>query len=168
MRKILGKVISAATVMMLALGLVAPVSGLAPSGEAHAESAVYYGTMVNNALTDGGGGGGPSDGGGGSGGGEYNPDNEGVSKKDVETSILPSDWGIENILKLILNILVYGLGAAATLGVIIAGIMYMTARDNEAQVAKAKTRLYEVVVGLVAWALMYAVLNWLIPGGINF
>lgn len=82
------------------------------------------------------------------------------------TSILPSDWGVSDILKLILNIVVYGLGAAAVLGVIIAGIMYMTARDNEAQVAKAKTRLFEVVIGLVAWAVMFAVLNWLIPGGL--
>lgn len=90
-----------------------------------------------------------------------------VRADDVETSILPGNWGIEDILKLVLNVIVYGLGAAAVLGVIIAGIMYMTARDNEAQVAKAKTRLYEIIIGLVAWAVMYAVLNWLIPGGLN-
>lgn len=86
---------------------------------------------------------------------------------DVETSILPGDMSIEDILKLVLNILVYGLGAAVVLGVIIAGIMYMTARDNEAQVAKAKTRLFEVVIGLIAWAVMFAVLNWLVPGGVS-
>lgn len=85
---------------------------------------------------------------------------------DVETSILPGYWGIDDILNLVLNIIVYGLGVAAVLGVIIAGVMYMTARDNEAQVARAKTRLYEVVIGLIAWALMYAVLRWLIPGGL--
>lgn len=85
----------------------------------------------------------------------------------VETSVLPGDMSIEDILKLVLNILVYGLGAAAVLGVIIAGIMYMTARDNEAQVAKAKTRLFEVVIGLIAWAVMFAVLNWLVPGGVS-
>lgn len=82
----------------------------------------------------------------------------------VETSILPADWGIEDILALALNVIVYGLGVAAVLGVIIAGVMYMTARDNEAQVTKAKTRLYEVAIGLVAWAVMYVVLKWLIPG----
>lgn len=84
----------------------------------------------------------------------------------VETSILPGDWGIADILNLVLNIIVYGLGVAAVIGVIVAGIMYMTARDNEAQVTKAKTRLYEVVIGLIAWALMYVVLKWLIPGGL--
>lgn len=86
----------------------------------------------------------------------------------VETSVLPSDWGIDDILKLVLNIVVYGLGAAAVLGVVIAGILYMTARDNETQVATAKRRLYEIVIGLVAWAVMYAVLQWLLPGGLNF
>lgn len=85
----------------------------------------------------------------------------------VETSILPSDMDINGILKLVLNILVYGLGAAAVLGVIIAGIQYMTARDDVAQVAKAKKRLIEIVIGLVAWALMFTVLNWLIPGGLT-
>ena len=85
----------------------------------------------------------------------------------VETSILPDNMDIQGILKLVLNILVYGLGAAAVLGVIIAGIQYMTARDDVAQVAKAKKRLIEIVIGLVAWALMFTVLNWLIPGGIS-
>jgi len=87
---------------------------------------------------------------------------------DVETSILPPDWDVEDILMLVLKVVVYGLGVAAVLGIVIAGIMYMTARDNEAQMAAARKRLYEVAVGLVAWALMYGVLNWLIPGGLSF
>lgn len=92
----------------------------------------------------------------------------------VDTNIIGGESGvdvgdgktaIENILKLVANILIYGLGVAAVLGVVIAGIMYMTARDNEQQVAKAKMRLFEVVIGLIAWAVMFAVLNWLLPGG---
>ena len=61
------------------------------------------------------------------------------------------------------NVLLYGIGAAAVIGVVIAGILYLTARDNEAQVAKAKTRLIEVAIGLVAWALLFTLLQWLIP-----
>lgn len=85
----------------------------------------------------------------------------------VETSILPEDLTMGGLLRLILNILVYGLGIAAVIGVVVAGIMYMTARDNEQQVAKAKTRLTWVVGGLVAWAVMFGVANWLIPGGLD-
>lgn len=81
----------------------------------------------------------------------------------VDTNILP-DTDIEGLLKILLNVLVYGLGAAAVLGVLICGVQYMTARDNEQQVATAKKRLYEVVIGLVAWAVMFTVLQWLVPG----
>lgn len=89
---------------------------------------------------------------------------------DVETNLLgtvPTDSdgeGIKKLLVLILKVLLYGIGAAAIIGVVIAGIIYLTARDNEAQVTKAKTRLVEIVIGLVAWALLFTVLQWLIPG----
>lgn len=86
---------------------------------------------------------------------------------EVSTSILPGNMCIKELLFLILKILVYGLGAAATVGVVIAGIQYMTARDNESQVSAAKTRLLNIVIGLVAWAVMWTVMNWLIPGGMT-
>ncbi len=154
MRKWFGKVVGAMMVGVMALGLVAPV--VVSSGAVEA-------AMVNNVTSDGGGGGGSNQGQGG----QQQQGGGGGTGGNVETSILPNDWEVEDVLKLVLNIVVYGLGAAAVIGVVVAGIMYMTARDNEAQVTKAKTRLFEVVVGLVAWALMYAVLNWLLPGGLN-
>lgn len=86
---------------------------------------------------------------------------------DVSTSILPGNMCIKELLFLVLKILVYGLGVAATVGVVIAGIQYMTARDNESQVAAAKQRLLNIVIGLVAWAVMWTVMNWLIPGGMS-
>lgn len=83
----------------------------------------------------------------------------------VDTSVLPSSVSdIQSLLILIVKILFYGLGAAAVVGVVVAGILYLTARDNENQVTKAKTRLFEIVIGLVAWALMWTVLHFLIPG----
>lgn len=92
-----------------------------------------------------------------------------ISVNDTpETSILDPNMDIEGILKLALKILVYGLGVAATAGVVIAGVMYMTARDSEQQVATAKKRLIEIAIGLAAWAVMFALLNWLIPGGMSF
>ena len=81
----------------------------------------------------------------------------------VEPNILSDDMDIEKLLKLVANIMLYGLGAAAVIGVIVAGIMYLTAKDNEQQVAKAKKRLLDVVIGLVAWAALWTVLHWLIP-----
>ncbi len=82
----------------------------------------------------------------------------------TQTNILDPNLDIDGLLKLILAVLVYGLGAAAVVGVIWAGILYLTARDNEQQVARAKMRLFEVAIGIAAWAVMFSVLNWLIPG----
>lgn len=90
-----------------------------------------------------------------------------VMATEPSTSILDPTLDVEGILNLVLKILVYGLGAAATLGVVIAGIIYMTARDNPQQVAIAKKRLIDIIIGLAVWALMYTLLNWLVPGSLN-
>ncbi len=86
----------------------------------------------------------------------------------ANTSVLTGVGSIEDLLKLVVNILVLGLGVAGVVGVVWAGILYLTARDNEQQAARAKTRLIEVAIGLVAWALMYTALQFLVPGGLTF
>lgn len=71
------------------------------------------------------------------------------------------------ILEIVLTVLTYGVGIGGVLGIVISGIQYLTARDNEAQAAKARRRILEVVIGLIVYAVMYIVLNFLlIPGGI--
>ena len=74
--------------------------------------------------------------------------------------------GVYDILSIVLNVLTIGVGVLGVLGIVIAGIQYVTAADNEQQMAKAKQRIIEVVIGLVIYAVMYSVLQWLIPGGI--
>lgn len=88
------------------------------------------------------------------------------------TSILPPDWctpngdGIVNIINLVLDIMTIGVGVLATIGITIAGIQWLTARDKEDQVVKAKSRIFNIVIGLVVWGIMWLVLSWLLPGGI--
>ena len=53
----------------------------------------------------------------------------------------------------------------AAIGIVICGFIIMTARDNEAQVAKAKKRLVEIVIGIILWVLMAFIVNLLLPGG---
>jgi predicted small integral membrane protein len=86
------------------------------------------------------------------------------------TSILDSGWcdgqngeGILNLVKMVKNIFSIGVGVAATIGIIICGVTIMTARDNEAQVAKAKQRIFDIVIGLVIWVMLYFVLDLLLP-----
>lgn len=85
---------------------------------------------------------------------------------DQATSILKDVNGIGDLLGLVVRILSYGLGAAAIIGVVVAGILYLTARDNESQVVAAKQRLLNTVIGLIAWVVMFSVVSWLIPGGV--
>jgi hypothetical protein len=59
-----------------------------------------------------------------------------------------------------------GVGVLAVLGVVWAAVLYTTADDRADQVKKAKDMIWNVVFGLIAFGLMYALLNFLIPGGI--
>lgn len=74
--------------------------------------------------------------------------------------------GIYEILALGLSIVTYGVGAAAVIGVIISAYQYITARDNAAQVAKAKNRILQIVIGLAIWVLIWGILQFLLPGGL--
>jgi len=89
----------------------------------------------------------------------------------VSTAIIDCGSGgdgsaIFDILAIALNIMTYGVGAAAVIGVVITGYQYMTARDNSAQVVKAKNRFLQIVIGLVVWILFWGVLQFLLPGGL--
>lgn len=74
--------------------------------------------------------------------------------------------GVFFVLNIILVVMTFGVGILGTLGIVVAGIQYMTARDNEATVMKAKTRILEIVIGLAIYAVMFTLLQFLIPGGI--
>ena len=45
------------------------------------------------------------------------------------------------------------------------GVLIASARDNEAQVAKGKKRILEIVIGIVACGFMYVLIEFIIPGG---
>lgn len=91
---------------------------------------------------------------------------EEAGKAKNNTAILPSDWGIEEILNLVLATLTAGAVVLATGSIVIAGFLYMTARDNASQVQKAKTMIFNTVIGIIAYTFMWTILEWLIPGGV--
>lgn len=95
----------------------------------------------------------------------------------VETSIIHCDqtggenatventgaWGI---LLLAINILTAGVGIAAIGGIVYGAILYTSAGGSPEQVKKAMTVITNVVIGVIAYALMFSGLNFLIPGGL--
>lgn len=66
-----------------------------------------------------------------------------------------------------LNFLAASVGIAAVIMLIVAGIQYSAAADNPQAVQAAKQRIYNVVIGLVTFFLLWGFLQWLIPGGIG-
>lgn len=94
----------------------------------------------------------------------------------VSTSIIQCDQtgkgggaqntGLWGILLLAINILTGLIGVAAVGGVVYGSILYASAGGNPEQVKKGITVITNVVIGVIAYALMYAVSNFLIPGGL--
>jgi len=94
----------------------------------------------------------------------------------VPTSIITCDQsgvggGAENtglwgILLLAINILTAGIAIAAVAGIVYGSILYTSAGGNQEQVKKAMGVFTNVVIGIIAYAGMYALLNFIIPGGL--
>jgi len=55
---------------------------------------------------------------------------------------------------------------AVVIGVIWGGIQYTTSAGDPQKTAAAKGKIQNALLGLVAFILLYAFLNWLIPGGL--
>lgn len=92
----------------------------------------------------------------------------------VQTAIIKCDQdnsgGVENngvwgLLMLVLNILTAGVGIVAVGGIVYGSILYTTAEDKADQVKKATDIITNIVIGLIAFALMWALLNFIVPGG---
>lgn len=71
--------------------------------------------------------------------------------------------GVKCVVLTVVNILSVLVGIVGVIGIVIVGIQYLTAGGNEEQTRKAKRRLFEIVIGLIAYVLMAALLNWLLP-----
>ena len=65
-----------------------------------------------------------------------------------------------------LKLLSAGVLVAATIGIIICGVIILTARDDASKLAKAKRRLLDIVIGIVVYVLMFSIINFILPGGV--
>ena len=74
-----------------------------------------------------------------------------------------SGSSIIDILKLVVDILTVGIGVLGVIGITVVGIQYLTAGGSEEKTRKAKRRMFEIIIGLVAYVVLYAALRWLLP-----
>lgn len=70
---------------------------------------------------------------------------------------------IRCLLELGADILSVGVGILGVIGISISGVQYLTAGGSEEKTRKAKRRIFEIVIGLAAYAVLYYLLKWLLP-----
>ena len=82
------------------------------------------------------------------------------------TPVSIKDNAIWGVLMLAINILTGGIGIAAIGGIVYGSVLWSSSGSSLEGVKKAKEIITNVVIGLVAWAAMYSLLNFFIPGGL--
>lgn len=86
----------------------------------------------------------------------------------VETSLIDCESGesrISSLLSLVLNIAIIGIGILAVIGISAMGVQYIMAKDDPAKANKAKIRIFEILIGLACFVMIWGVTSWLLPGG---
>lgn len=74
--------------------------------------------------------------------------------------------GVWELLKMTLNILTAVVGVAAVGGIAYGAALYAGAADSPDRAKKGMEFIKNVIIGLIAYGLMYVILNFLIPGGV--
>jgi hypothetical protein len=69
-------------------------------------------------------------------------------------------------LSSIIKFLTVGVGLAATGGVVFGGFLYLTAQGKPAQTQKGVATIINALIGVALYALAFAIINYLVPGGV--
>lgn len=84
------------------------------------------------------------------------------------------DWGcssddvgvVESVLINLVNWLAVGVTVAVVGGIIYGAIMYTSSGGDQARAKKAIEIIRNAVIALLLYFIMWALLNWLVPGGL--
>src|SRR5665648_119553 len=86
-------------------------------------------------------------------------------KVDNESNKIEKN-GVWALLLIVLNILTAGIGIVAIGGIVYGSILYASAGDKADQIKKASGVITNVIVGLIGYALLFSLVQYLIPGGV--
>lgn len=64
-------------------------------------------------------------------------------------------------LNLLIDILTVIVGIFSVVSISVVGVQYLMAGRNEAKVKKVKHRMFEIIIGLTAYATVTVVLKWI-------
>ena len=87
------------------------------------------------------------------------------------TSVIACDGAdgqevIFNVIKMVIQIMTAGVGVLAVGAVIYGAVLYSTSEGSPDKVSKARTIWVNTVIGMLCFAFMAALLNFLVPGGV--
>lgn len=64
-----------------------------------------------------------------------------------------------------ITLLTISIGVVAAISIVVAGIQYASAGSDPGKVQKAKHRIGQTLLGLLAYLFLFALLNYFVPGG---
>jgi hypothetical protein len=93
-------------------------------------------------------------------------DCNGIDENNNSVPLDKGNCGIVNLIVIGINFLSAIAGIVFVLSIMISGFQYMTGRDNSGQIQKAKSRIVWTLIAVAIFIFMYALLEFLVPGGI--
>lgn len=67
-----------------------------------------------------------------------------------------------DLVRNIVNILLFVVGALAVVMIIVGGLFYVTSQGDSSNITKAKNTILYAVIGLIVSVLAYAIVNWVV------
>lgn len=107
--------------------------------------------------------------GGGGGGGDTPDDGTTAGCGDLKTSIISCSTSGDPLLGMlvqVINFLAVGVGIAVVGGIIWGGMIYASSNGDSGKTKQAVTIIVNAIVGLLLFIFMYALVNFLVPGGV--
>lgn len=94
-----------------------------------------------------------------------------ASPATTETTAFPingktKDVGIRDLAVEVIRFLSIGVGIAVVAGIAIGGVTYTMSQGNPAGAQKGMTIIFNAIIGLVLYLLMFSLLQFLVPGGV--
>lgn len=78
----------------------------------------------------------------------------------------PSSTGVKCLIQEVITFLSIGVGIAVVGGIAFGGVTYATSQGNPSKTSKGITIIVNSVIGLVLYLLLFAITNFLVPGGV--
>ena len=89
---------------------------------------------------------------------------------DISTNIIKCDTNggdpVTSLLLQLFNFAAVGVGIAVMGGIIWGGVLYASSNGDSGKVNQGKTAIVNSIIGLLLFIFMYAIVNFIVPGGL--